>query len=148
MMRTVILTLAAAGLVGCGAAQSPESGARMAGVPASASLSVVDQWQARVITLSLAERIADQCYASGIALAPSPHSGAVHRATQEMLAAGVDQATLDAAYQGQDFNAMSAGVEAYLGARGVTSDNTDALCRLGVDEIAQGTEVGKALMRT
>ncbi|MCR8546260.1 DUF5333 domain-containing protein [Salipiger sp. P9] len=108
---------------------------------------LAERWEQRVVTLSVAERIADQCYAQGISLAPAPWNGAVTRATEELAAAGADRAALSAIYANHDFNSSAAQAEAYLMARGAMPDVPESLCAVGEAEMAQGSDVGRALQK-
>jgi hypothetical protein len=116
-----------------------------AALPSGSSLEA--RWERRVVTLLVAERIADACYGEGIYLAPSPYGGAVHRATEEMVAAGEDRAALDAVFATHDFNSTTTAVERYLASRGGSVEAPASLCAVGEAEIAEGSEVGRVLTR-
>lgn len=133
--------VALAALAGCATGPAPMGGT---GAPGSAS----GRWESRVATLTLAERIADVCYSEGIFLAPSPYGGAVHRATEELAAEGVDRATLEAAYANHDFDTTTAAVQSYLSARGASEAAPASLCAVGESEIAQGSELGRVLQKS
>ena len=129
-------------LAGCAPGTGATGGAAL---PSGSSLEA--RWERRVVTLLVAERIADACYGEGIYLAPSPYGGAVHRATEEMVAAGEDRAALDAVEAGHDFNTTTTAVESYLASRGGSVEAPASLCAVGEAEIAEGSEVGRVLTR-
>lgn len=129
------------------ACQGPSGAALPSANAPAGSASLAERWEHRVVTISVAERIADQCYAEGISLAPSPWSGAVTRATEELVAEGADRAALDAVYANHDFNTSAASAAAYLAARGALPDVPESLCAVGEAEIAQGSEVGRVLQK-
>ncbi len=119
--------------------------APLAALPSGGALE--DRWERRVVTLLVAERIADACYGQGIYMAPSPYGGAVHRATEEMVAAGEDRAALDAVFASHDFNGTTAEVTRYLASRGGSVEAPQSLCAVGEAEIAEGSDVGRVLTR-
>ena len=147
-LRTAYLLAPATALLlsACAPGTGVGSGATVgAALPSGSSLEA--RWERRVVTLLVAERIADACYGEGIYLAPSPYGGAVHRATEEMVAAGEDRAALDAVFAAHDFNSTTTAVERYLASRGGSVEAPSSLCAVGEAEIAEGSEVGRVLTR-
>ena len=135
-------------LAACGAPASNGNGsAPQAGRAPGASAPLAERWEYRVVTIGVAERIADACYGQGISMAPSPWTGAVNRATEELAASGADRAALNAVYTAHDFNNSSAQAEAYLAARGAVPGQPETLCPVGEAEIAQGSDVGQLLQK-
>lgn len=129
-------------LSGCASGTATSGGSAL---PSGGALE--DRWERRVVTLLVAERIADACYGQGIYLAPSPYGGAVHRATEEMVAAGEDRAALEAVFASHDFNTTTDAVTGYLASRGGAVEAPASLCTVGETEIAEGSEVGRVLTR-
>ena len=127
---------------GAGGGSATTAGAAL---PSGSTLEA--RWERRVVTLLVAERIADACYGEGIYLAPSPYGGAVHRATEELVAAGEDRAALNAVFAAHDFDTTTAAVERYLASRGGSVEAPASLCAVGATEIAEGSEVGKVLTK-
>lgn len=109
--------------------------------------SVANRWEQRVVTISMAERIADACHDEGIYLAPSRWGGAAHRATEEMAEQGVDRAELEAAFRAQDFGALSVEIDEALARKGVERGRPQSLCRVGAQEIAAGSDLGLTLKK-
>ena len=121
-----------------------------AGTPSTGGFgggSVASRWENRVVTISMAQRIADACHDQGIYLAASRYGGAVHRATEEMVAEGTDRAALEAAYQNQDFGALSTKIDSEIARRGGNEAQPASLCALGEKEIAAGSDLGQTLQK-
>ncbi|WP_226621194.1 DUF5333 family protein [Alloyangia pacifica] len=132
-----------AALVVAGCAATPSGGPSM-GLGGG---SVANRWEQRVVTISMAERIADACHGEGIYLAPSRWGGAAHRATEEMAAEGVDRDALEAAFAAQDFGALSIEIDRTLARKGVEPGRPQSLCRVGAEEIAAGSDLGLTLKK-
>nr|WP_240989057.1 DUF5333 family protein [Salipiger mangrovisoli] len=136
-MRGLVGVTAALAVAGCSAT-----------VPGAISGgSTAARWEQRVVTISMAERIADACHDDGINLAPSPYGGAVHRATEELVSQGADRAELEAAYQAQDFAALSVQIDEALARKGADRARPGSLCRVGAEEIAAGSDLGLTLKK-
>ncbi|SDH56295.1 DUF5333 family protein [Alloyangia pacifica] len=133
--------MAALAMAGCAATPSAGVGGGFSGG------SVAGRWEQRVVTISMAERIADACHDEGIYLAPSRWGGAVHRATEEMAAEGTDRSALEAAFQAQDFGALSMQIDRQLASKGVVPGQPQSLCRVGAEEIAAGSDLGQTLKK-
>ncbi|WP_353472590.1 DUF5333 family protein [Salipiger sp. H15] len=146
-VRGVFGVMAALAVAGCAAVPSSGPAASLGSGGGFGSGSVAGRWEQRVVTISMAERIADACHDDGINLAPSPYGGAVHRATEEMVAAGADRAELQAAYQAQDFGALSVQIDESLARKGAVKGQAQSLCRVGAQEIAAGSDLGLTLKK-
>lgn len=145
MVRGGVFGAALLAMAGCGATPSGGPSGGFSGGFSGGS--VASRWEHRVVTISMAERIADACHDEGIYLSRSRWGGAVHRATEEMAAEGIDRAELEAAFQAQDFGALSEQVDATLARKGADKARPQSLCRVGEEEIAAGSDLGLTLQK-